>query len=74
MSDFDITNKVVQANELIQQANWRMNMMPLKLFKTIISCIDTENPKQEVCIAKKELADFMGVGENYTYLRTQMKS
>lgn len=74
MSDFEITNKVVQANELIQQANWQMNMMPLKLFKTIISCIDTENPKKEVCITKKELADFMAVGENYTYLRTQMKS
>lgn len=74
MSDFEITNKVVQANELIQQANWQMNTIPLKLFKTIISCIDTEHPKKEVCITKKELADFMNIGENYTYLRTQMKS
>lgn len=74
MSDFNLNNKVVQANELIQQANWKMNTVPLKLFKTIISCIDTENPKEQVTITKKELANFMDAGENYTYLRTQIKS
>lgn len=74
MSDFEITNKVVQANELIQQANWQMNTVPLKLFKTIISCIDTKKPNNYITITKKELADFMDTGENYTYLRTQIKS
>lgn len=74
MSDFKINNKVVQANELIQQANWNMNTLPLKIFKTVVSCIDTDHPKKEVCIAKKELAEFLGVGKNYVYLKNQMKT
>lgn len=74
MSDFSINNKVVQANSLVQQANWQMNTMPLKIFKTLVSCIDVKNPKNEVAITKKELSNFLNTGENYTYLRQQVKS
>ena len=62
MSDFKDTNLVVQANYLIQQANWKMNAIPLKIFKVLISCIDTKNPPKDnkVTITKKELYDLLG--------------
>lgn len=79
MSDYKDTNLVVQANYLIQQANWKMNAIPLKIFKVLISCIDTMNPPKDnkVTIMKKELYDLVGAEAtdgNYTQLRKSVKS
>lgn len=78
MSDFDLKNKVVQSNDLVQLSKWNLNAVPLKVFKTLISCIDTKKlPKNNtVCISKKELYDLLGSDEdtNYTYLREQVRS
>jgi plasmid replication initiation protein len=62
MSDYKQTNLVVQANSLIRQANWNMKAVPLKVFKVLISCIDTKNPPKDnkVTITKKELNDLLG--------------
>ena len=55
MSDFDIKNKVVQANDLIQLSKWNLDAVPLKILKTLVSCIDTKNPPKDntVCISKQ---------------------
>ena len=78
MSDFNENNKVVQANDLIQLSKWNLNAVPLKVFKTLISCIDTKKPLKNntVCISKKELYDLLVSDEdtNYTYLREQVRS
>lgn len=78
MSDYKISNLVVQANSLIRQTNWNMNVVPLKVLKALISCIDTKNPPKNnvVSISKKELYDLIGSEDNtnYSYLRTQVKS
>lgn len=62
MSDYKNTNFVVQANSLIRQTNWNMKAVPLKVFKVLISCIDTKNPPKDnkVIITKKELNDLLG--------------
>lgn len=81
MSDFNENNLVVQANSLIQQTNWKMNTIPLKIFKVLISCINTKNPPKDnrVRIEKKELyklinADNSENSHNYTFLKNQVKS
>ncbi len=55
MSDFDIKNKVVQANDLVQLSKWNLDAVPLKILKTLVSCIDTKNPPKDntVCISKQ---------------------
>ena len=75
-SDFKDSNLIVQSNELIQQTNWNINAIPLKIFKTLISCIDTKNPPidNKIIILKKELYDLLGSNENYQYLEHQIKS
>lgn len=62
MSDYKQTNLVVQANSLIRQTNWNMKAVPLKVFKVLISCIDTKNPPKDnkVTITKKELNNLLG--------------
>lgn len=42
MSDFDIKNKVVQSNDLIQLSKWNMSVVPFKIFKALISCMCQE--------------------------------
>lgn len=78
MSDFDIKNKVVQANDLIQLSKWNLNAVPLKVFKTLVSCIDTKNPPKNntVTITKQELFKCVGSSEHkgYDYLKQQVKS
>ena len=77
MSDFDINNKVVQANELIQLSKWNLNAVPLKLFKTLISCIDTHNPPKDnmISISKRELFGIVGSESDggYDYLKRKIK-
>jgi plasmid replication initiation protein len=78
MSDFDIKNKVAQANDLIQLSKWNLNAVPLKVFKTLVSCIDTKNPPKDntVTITKQELFKCVGSSKNesYDYLKKQVKS
>jgi plasmid replication initiation protein len=78
MSDFDIKNKVVQANDLVQLSKWNLDAVPLKVFKTLISCIDTKNPPKNntVYISRKELADAVGSNRNesYDFIKTKAKS
>lgn len=66
---------VVQANDFIQQTNWMMDKVPLKLLKAFIACIDTSNPPKDgkVVIEKKELMDLLDAGENYDYLKTRIR-
>lgn len=78
-SDFKETNIVVQANDLVQTANWSMNVIPLKIFKGLISCIDVMKPGQtnQVTVMKSDLYRIVGIDKsknNYTYLRKQMES
>lgn len=76
MSDYDIKNKVVQANDLVQLSKWNMNVVPLKIFKTLVSCIDTKNlPKNNtVSISRKELNSLLNANENDEYIKHQVKS
>lgn len=76
MSDFNIKNKVVQANDLVQLSKWNMNTVPLKIFKALISCIDTKNtPKDNtVSISRKELNSLLDAKENDEYIKRQVKS
>lgn len=78
MSNFKDKNKVVQANDLIQLSKWNLNAVPLKVFKTLVSCIDVKNPPKNntVTITKQELFKCVGSGKNesYDYLKRQVKS
>lgn len=76
MSDFNEKNKIVQANNLIQQSNNLLNQNELKLFKLLVSCIDTNNPPKDniVTITKNELISFLDLGENYNYLQRQLRN
>lgn len=59
-SDYNINNKVVQANQFIQQTNWSLKETQLKLLKIFISCIDTKNPSDTIHIRKLDLVDVLG--------------
>ena len=71
MSDFKDTNMVVQSNNLIQQTNWKLNQVPLKILKACISCIDTKHPTNNVSLRKNQLLQFIDSkeSENYSYLK-----
>lgn len=60
-NEFSENNLVVQSNDLIQNANWRLNTMSLKLYKMVISCIDTENPPKDnkIRLSKNEIIKFL---------------
>lgn len=78
MSDFDLNNKVVQANELVREANWTLDTISLKLFKTLVSCINTLDPPEDntVSMSKKELYDLLGSDSknNYDYLKNKLRA
>ncbi len=79
MAEISRNNLVVQANKLVQQTNTNMDAVPLKIFKSLISCIDTKHPPKDntVTISKKGLRELLGyedTDKNYTTLRKQMKS
>lgn len=77
MSDFDIKNKVVQANDLIQFSKWNLNAVPLKILKTLVSCIDTNKPPKDntVYITKQELFKIIGSESDgsYDYLKRKIR-
>ena len=67
---------VVQANDFIQQTNWVMDKVPLKLFKALVAAIDTSNPPKDntVRISKQELVKLLDTpATNYTYLKRRLK-
>lgn len=59
-SNYNRDNKVVQANQFIQQTNWSLKETQLKLLKVFISCIDTKNPSDTIHIRKLDLVDVLG--------------
>lgn len=67
---------VVQANDFIQQTNWAMDKVPLKLFKALIAAIDIKNPPKEntIVVSKSELIKLLDTsGHNYVYLKRRMR-
>ena len=67
---------VVQANDFIQQTNWAMDKVPLKLFKALIAAIDIKNPPKDntVIVSKAELIKLLDTsGHNYVYLKRRMR-
>lgn len=67
---------VVQANEFIRNTNAALNTVPLKLFKMLVSFIDTENPPKDrkITFTKKELVSCFKNNEvNYDYLHRMLK-
>ena len=77
MNEFKDNNKVVQANQFITQTHWEMSLTPLKLFKILVSCLDTKKADNDgiVRISKKDLYSMFDYknDNNYTYLREQME-
>ena len=78
---FNFSNKVVQSNALAR-ASSEMGLVPLKLFKAAVSCINTgdgaEAISDTVYIHKSDILLLSGSGNqpshNYTYLRDQLMS
>ena len=66
---------VVQSNDLIRQTNWKMNTVPLKLFKAAVANIDTYNPPKDntVHMNKKELVRLLGSGSNYDDIKENLR-
>lgn len=75
-TDYNMTNKVVQANQFIQQTNWTLKETQLKLLKIFISCIDTKKPSDTISIRKLDLIDVLGESykTNYNELIKQIRS
>lgn len=75
-SDFKDTNCIVQSNNLIQTTRNTLNLVPLKIFKVLVSCIDTNHPKNSVTIAKRDLYKFFDYkhDNNYSFLKAQMET
>lgn len=70
--------KIVQANSLVRQTNWKLNKTPMKLFKACIAAIDTSNPPKDntVVIHKSDLVQLIDGDEskNHVYLKNQLRS
>ena len=68
--------KVVQANEFIQQTNWELNKIPMKIFKALIAEIDTRNPPENdtVSISKTELVKLLDDQEtHHNFLKNKIR-
>lgn len=70
MSDFNLTNKVVQDNNLIQAIN-KLDRTTFKVFEMAVSCIDTKNPKQEVTLNKQDIFNFLDMDNANRYTRME---
>lgn len=70
MSDFNLTNKVVQDNNLIQAIN-KLDRTTFKVFEMAVSCIDTKNPKQEVTLSKHDIFNFLEMDNSNRYTRME---
>lgn len=73
MTQFKITNKVVQSNNLIRSMS-KMDTIPFKIFEMAVSCIDTKNPEQEVELNKFDIFNFFETESTakYTLFKTYM--
>lgn len=70
MSDFNLTNRVVQDNNLIQAIN-KLDRTTFKVFEMAVSCIDTKNPKQEVTLSKNDIFNFFDMDNSNRYTRME---
>lgn len=70
MSDFNLTNKVVQANNLIQAIN-KLDRTTFKVFEMAVSCIDAKEPKQEVTLSKHDIFNFLDMDNSNRYTRME---
>lgn len=70
--------KIVQANSLVRQTSWNLNLTPLKLFKACVSAIDTTNPPKDntVVMHKSDLVQLLDGDDskNHVYLKNQLRS
>lgn len=67
---------VVQANDFVQQTNWTLDTVPLKLFKALVSEIDVRHPPVDntVTAHKSELIKLLDTsGHNYAYLKRRLR-
>lgn len=78
MAEYLENKKVVQANSLVRQTRWSLNLTPLKLFKACVSAIDTSNPPKDntVVMHKSDLVTLLEMDkkQNYVYLKNQLRS
>jgi plasmid replication initiation protein len=78
MAEYLENKKIVQANSLVRQTSWTLNLTPLKLFKACVSAIDTSNPPKDntVVMHKSDLIQLLEIGkkQNYVYLKNQLRS
>ncbi len=75
ISDFDLSNNVVQSNWLIMQANWSLKKTNWLLLKVLISCINTDNPSNVVKIKKSELVKFIDdpSNKNHSFIKKALR-
>lgn len=77
ISDYSENNIVVQANTFIRHSTGTINAIPLKMFKMIVSCIDTQNPPEDYSVytKKQELLNFVGAKSTgaYSYLKEKLE-
>lgn len=71
---------VVQANQFIRETSWTLKKDSIKIFKLLISRIDTKNPPKDntVYLTKKEILNVITDYESksldkYTYARNRIK-
>ncbi len=70
MNKFDISNYVVQSNDLIT-SDWKMDRTTLKLFEIAVAAIDTsnENPSREVVLKKDDIFHMFNAEGSDKYVR-----
>ena len=77
MAEYLENKKVVQANSLVRQTRWNLNLTPLKLFKACVSAIDTSNPPKNntVVMHKSDLVQLLDgdSSKNHLYLKNQLR-
>lgn len=70
MSDFNLTNKVVQDNDMIVAIN-KLDKTTFKIFEMAVSCIDSRNPRQEVYLSKQDIFRFFEHSSEARYTRME---
>lgn len=77
MAEYLENKKVVQANSLVRQTGWSLNLTPLKLFKACVSAIDTSKPPKDdtVVMHKSDLVQLLDgdSSKNHVYLKNQLR-
>ncbi|CAM4325328.1 replication initiation protein [Erysipelothrix inopinata] len=70
MNDFNLTNKMVQGNDMIQAIN-KLDRTTFKIFEMAVSCIDTNAPKQEVFLSKVDIFNFFDMDNSNRFTRME---